>query len=348
MSRCLIIPLLILISAGAGNGQVPSSSSVQTATTRDGHVVVLKSDGTWQYSKEPPTQKKPAEAAEKRTLLEVQTDQMMFVEKPIIITGTLKMSSDYWAGYRKSQNTHYAFLLSDKSQSLGAFVYMQRGEEAAKLRKLLLERNGTIEGSFTIVILKERNENLSGLLIAELTNYSVRPVLYPEYQPPGSPNSAARVGSSTPNSNESKTNLRSEEARVQPNQQSKTAPNTKTEDNEQLEFMQSAIAGGPGKWISIWGSQKNYMQYYGSNIKRRSGDLYAWWRVEIADPIMNNGAKEMLSYRQVNCEFERSRDLITTYVFADGRKPQDELTVDSDWRHPTQGELRTCIPHRCL
>jgi len=113
------------------------------------------------------------DVAEHKTLLEVETDQMAFLGRPIILTGTLEMSTLYGGGYQNAPDTHYAFTLREQSSSPRfALVFMRRGEASATLRKLLLDHNGKIDGSFTIVILKERYK-ASSLFAAELIDYAI-------------------------------------------------------------------------------------------------------------------------------------------------------------------------------
>ncbi len=116
---------------------------------------------------------KRQEAAEHKTLLEIETDQMAFLERPVILTGTLEMSTFYGGGYQNAQETHYAFMLREQPSSPRfALVFMRRGEASATLRKRLLDHNGKIDGSFTIVVLKERYK-VSSLLVAELIDYAL-------------------------------------------------------------------------------------------------------------------------------------------------------------------------------
>lgn len=312
----------------ASENATSQSGSVQTATTKDGRVVTLKTDGTWEYAKETRTSN---QTTEKATLLEMQTDQAAYVERPVVITGALEMFSYYFGGYRNSQDTHYAFLLRDQSRGASpADIYMQRGEAAANLRKLLLQNNGKIQGSFTIAILKERIQqpqdlfNKLGVVVAELIDFSVL-------------NSQQNViADVSPTSKASNPTLRSQET-VPLEQESKTAPAAGTEDLALLDFLRKAVAEGAGNWIPVWGSQKDRKQYHGTKIKRRDGDLFAWWRLEIADPVMSKGVKRIITCVQVNCEFRRSRDLLTAAGYDDGRTAEPDLTLNSEWRQPREG-----------
>jgi hypothetical protein len=152
------------------------SAASQTAVTRDGRTVILKSDGTWEYAKEADDSKVSSGEAEKRTLLEVSTDQLSFVGKPVEVTGTLEPISFYWSGYSQAQDTHLAFSIYKSGGGGGrAFVYMRRGEAANKLRQTLLDKGGKLEGSFVIEILKERYMKGDVGLIAELIDYKPSP-----------------------------------------------------------------------------------------------------------------------------------------------------------------------------
>src|SRR5436309_8626672 len=133
LSLLLVLLVLVLLDSENATSQ---SGSVQTATMKDGRVVILKTDGTWEYAKETRKEGISNQTAEKATLLEVQTDQVAYVERPVVITGTLEMFSYYFGGYRNSQDTHYAFLLRDPSRGASpADVYIRRADAAANLRK---------------------------------------------------------------------------------------------------------------------------------------------------------------------------------------------------------------------
>lgn len=172
--RTLVAIALALFAANTAlsqNRNTPKESiTTQTAVTRDGRIVILRSDGTWEYSKEELTVLK--EDAARSTILEVQSDQLSFIEKPVLINAKLQLGSLYGSGYGDAEATHYAFMLTDEKYTT-AYVYMKRGEKASELRKRLLANGGELKGSFTIQILKERYRKGFSTLMAELVDYKI-------------------------------------------------------------------------------------------------------------------------------------------------------------------------------
>lgn len=181
----LIIALSLLVSKSAlaqsqnvQRERPTQSTSAQTAVTKDGRIVILKSDGTWEYEKEVRDSNTSSaigkESAEKATIIEVETDQISYVGKPVVINGILMVRSDYVGGYRNAQHTHYAFMLRDEKLSFNAaYVYMQRGDTADNLRKRLLANKGELEGTFTIKIIPGRFDKNISTLAAELIDYKL-------------------------------------------------------------------------------------------------------------------------------------------------------------------------------
>jgi hypothetical protein len=110
----------------------------------------------------------------KKTILEVETDKESYVDKSVMISGTLETSAKYLSAYDKSQETHFAFTLTETSgsQKRVAYVYMKRGEKAETLRNALLSKDGRMVGSFSLTIMKDKYERSSSLLVAELIDYS--------------------------------------------------------------------------------------------------------------------------------------------------------------------------------
>lgn len=327
---------VVIVATG---GIVFAQSKNQTAVTRDGKVVILRGDGTWVYESET-SSTATTQPSEKGTLLEVQTDQPAYVERPVTINGTLQLASTYLGGYQSNQDSYYAFHLGDSSQYATAFVYMKRGESAAKLRQMLLSNNGKIQGQFTINIFKERIRNPSdsfnklGVVIAELVDYSALT------SPPVvkvSPTTTLPDDANQPRKSQAPIVGAPPQTTVIPKSQARS--NLATQDLALLEFLHNAASEGTGNWIHVWGSPKEKAQYFGDKIKRRNGDLFVWWRLEIADPVMTRGVKRVIDYRQVNCEFRRSRDLISAGQLTDGNIVDSEITLYSEWTKPREGTL---------
>lgn len=103
----------------------------------------------------------------KRTIREVETDQRSFIEKPFVLKGTIEVASYYNYGYRKSQDTHFAFEFNDGKTR--ANLYMER-DKAAGLRKQLLDADGSLKGSFLVVIEQKRFMDSSQLYL-EILDY---------------------------------------------------------------------------------------------------------------------------------------------------------------------------------
>ncbi|MDT7688230.1 MAG: hypothetical protein QOE46_989 [Acidobacteriota bacterium] len=174
----LLVILLLALGGSAALSQSSNlkqerqaqSNTTQTAVTRDGRTVILKSDGTWEYAKEADDPKTSYSTPDERTILEVSTDPISFVGKPIVADGILAVSSIYWFGtsYAKAQDTHLSFTLRD-AKSSGIHVYMKRGEAANNLRQKLLANGSKMAGSFTFVIRE------GGIITAELIDYKLSP-----------------------------------------------------------------------------------------------------------------------------------------------------------------------------
>jgi hypothetical protein len=81
--------------------------------------------------------------------------------------------ADYYNwGYRDAEPTHYAFELRTAKDR--CYVYMHREEPAAvALRQRLIENGGAVRGSFSVVVLSNRYQKNSELLL-ELLAYTVQ------------------------------------------------------------------------------------------------------------------------------------------------------------------------------
>ena len=88
-----------------------------------------------------------------KTLKEIETDQLSFVSKPVIVQGKIELDSYYNFGYGDAQETHFSFNVTDSSGS--GYVYMLK-RDAAGIRKQLLDAGGSLRGVFKIEIRKER------------------------------------------------------------------------------------------------------------------------------------------------------------------------------------------------
>lgn len=101
-----------------------------------------------------------------RSIKEVETDQISFVEVPFVINGVMELSSYYNYGYRDTQPSYFAFRLIDRSGR--ANVYMSRDAAADELRRQILGAGGRLRGSFTIVIRRDKFTLNASDIYAEL------------------------------------------------------------------------------------------------------------------------------------------------------------------------------------
>src|SRR5262249_21336729 len=71
------------------------------------------------------------------TIMEVQSDQPNFMDRPFVLQGRIEISDYYNWGYGSAETTHYSFRITDTSRR-SCNVYAPR-EGAAQLRQLLLD-----------------------------------------------------------------------------------------------------------------------------------------------------------------------------------------------------------------
>jgi hypothetical protein len=104
------------------------------------------------------------------SILQVSSNPKNFLDVPLKLAARLEISSLYYAGYKNAQNTHYAFRISDETDSVT--VYMPRNDSSEGLRRQLLDAGPTasIKVSVNIMIKKERFDarDLSSGFNAEL------------------------------------------------------------------------------------------------------------------------------------------------------------------------------------
>lgn len=177
----LTIMLCVTVYAKSlSRGAQRSSKRVtyETATTKSGRTVILKSDGTWVYSDETtPGGSSKAEQVEtvtaapiRSTLKEVMTDKLGFKNKRVLI------ANPYTATYIEiptlpdycESETHFSFQIFDGT-GIGK-VQMKRSS-ASELRKRLL-RDGIAYGSFIVSLLKKKPE--IGCADLDLLDYKLR------------------------------------------------------------------------------------------------------------------------------------------------------------------------------
>ena len=103
-----------------------------------------------------------------KTIREVETDQLAFLDKPFFLDGTIEVSNYYNYGYDNAEGTHYSFQV-DNDDYRSCHVFMERSKAAA-LRKQILDAGGKLKGLFSVVILKARYES-PGEVLAELLDY---------------------------------------------------------------------------------------------------------------------------------------------------------------------------------
>jgi hypothetical protein len=147
-----------------------SANTQQVVTAPNGRKVILNSDGTWRYATEDET-KIDLSRIETKSLIEVTSDQISFVNKPVRAEGTLKAMSSYFGLYRQSEATHYAFQLNDNGTI--AYLYMPRGEKSTELRNQIFRNNGELKGEFDFLISQKAFEasRIISSIAAELLDY---------------------------------------------------------------------------------------------------------------------------------------------------------------------------------
>ena len=97
-----------------------------------------------------------------KTIREVESDQINYLNQAIIFRGVMDLSSYYNFGYRDAQKTHYAFTIRQGMDV--AHAYMER-ERAANIRQQLLDAGGALKGNFSVLIIKQRYEKTSDLYV---------------------------------------------------------------------------------------------------------------------------------------------------------------------------------------
>lgn len=179
----LLLTTMLLVTVYAKSltrGAQRSSKRVtyETATTKSGRAVILKSDGTWVYSDTTtPSDSSTAEPVEtvtaapmRSSLKEVMTDKMGFKNKRVLIASAYNLTSieiPTLPDYCQSE-THFSFRISDGT---GLVDVQMKRSSSSELRKRLL-RDGIAYGSFIISLLKKKPE--IGCADAELLDYKLR------------------------------------------------------------------------------------------------------------------------------------------------------------------------------
>jgi len=107
----------------------------------------------------------------KHTLIEVKTDRLAFLDKPFSVTGAIEVSDSYYSRYYGAEGTHYAFDLRDDKES--CIAYMERAK-AQEMRKQLLDAGKSLNGTFLLVIPRQRYEN-GGVFVLEILDYRASP-----------------------------------------------------------------------------------------------------------------------------------------------------------------------------
>lgn len=141
-----------------------------TAVTSDGRQVVLKPDGTWVFAE---SKRQDRLEVESRSLDEVATDRIAFIDKTVRVTGILSPITSYFGFYRQAEATHFAFYLGSPTGASHAYIYVPRGPMADRLRREITARGGRLSGEFDILFTRQSYEASKGLseYIGELTDY---------------------------------------------------------------------------------------------------------------------------------------------------------------------------------
>lgn len=95
-----------------------------------------------------------------KTIREVESDQLAFLDKPFFLQGTIEVSSYYNYGYSGFEATHYSFEIRDTTGS--GHAYMERAKAIA-LRERLLTSGKALTGVFSVVLLKNRYDQSMSL-----------------------------------------------------------------------------------------------------------------------------------------------------------------------------------------
>jgi hypothetical protein len=107
-----------------------------------------------------------------RTIQQVETDQLSFLDQPLLFEGTIEPDSFYSYGYDDAEQTHYCFRITDPSRE-SCYAYVERAN-GANLRQQLVSAGGIVKGMFTVVLLSRRYHATRSAphgLYVELLNY---------------------------------------------------------------------------------------------------------------------------------------------------------------------------------
>ena len=135
----------------------------------NGRKVILKPNGTWEYQKET-NLTYDASKIEIKSIEEVSSDLISFVDKPVRVVGALYPRSSYYGLFSDSASTHLAFAVISKNLTV-VYIYMERGPKANDIRQKAIENGGRLEGYFDIVLSKRAYEADKNSFNGQLLDY---------------------------------------------------------------------------------------------------------------------------------------------------------------------------------
>jgi DNA-directed RNA polymerase subunit RPC12/RpoP len=100
-----------------------------------------------------------------KTIREIETDQVGFVGKILVIQGSIKPDTYFNFNYARAQTSHFSFRVEDGTGT--AHLYMERAK-AGDVRRQLLDAGKPLEGTFKIIIFPSRFDPQQNGLHAEL------------------------------------------------------------------------------------------------------------------------------------------------------------------------------------
>lgn len=163
----------ILKADNVGKADDPNFMRIVTKVGNELHRKDIPHDSVVQIKVEKRPQEKPVEEETLvRTLLDVSTDPIRYLDKTISVeSATLTPSTYFNYGYRDARATHICFEIQDKT-GRGHIYVAKKWEGAEQLRQRAL-KNGSVTGKFSVVMLADRYDAHSSAVLAELTGYSI-------------------------------------------------------------------------------------------------------------------------------------------------------------------------------
>ena len=105
-----------------------------------------------------------------RTIREVEIDQSDYLDRPLIVSGTIDTSTHYGSGYMSARADHYSYTFVCRS-SRTAHFYLDR-QQGTRLNAIILDTRDGWKGRFIIEIKKERYREAVPNVYAELLEFA--------------------------------------------------------------------------------------------------------------------------------------------------------------------------------